>query len=252
MLYACKYCGIEFEVKQKLGGHSRVCKLNPRYASNLRQLDEARKNVGKNSKNIVINGESVYFKCELCENTYSTKSGLTLHTWKVHGDGKFFDPNAGYRDGTRQAWNKGKTKSSDERIERASEKISIALSGISRPNTRKERDLKQLNDYRLECSFSFSLQQFPDEFDFSLIEKYGWYSAKNRGNNLGGVSRDHIVSVKFGYDNGIDPKIISHPANCQLLIHNDNVSKNKKCGITLDELINKIKEWDNKYKSSGD
>lgn len=46
-----------------------------------------------------------------------------------------------------------------------------------------------------------------------------------------------------GFINKIDPEIISHPANCMLLRHNDNVSKGKKCGITLDELIDKIKNW---------
>lgn len=108
-----------------------------------------------------------------------------------------------------------------------------------------------LKEYRGLCSFRFSLNDYPDEFDFLLVEKYGWYRAKNRGDNLNGVSRDHIVSVRFGYENRIDPKIISHPANCQLLRHNDNVSKYKKCGLTIDELMMKIIHWDDKYGSMG-
>ena len=70
---------------------------------------------------------------------------------------------------------------------------------------------------------------------------------KNRGNNLDGVSRDHIVSVKYGYENGIDPQIIAHPANCQLLNHNENVSKGEKCGIKYEQLKQKITEWNIKY-----
>jgi hypothetical protein len=115
----------------------------------------------------------------------------------------------------------------------------------------KVRDLSKISDYRHECSFKFSLNEYPEEFDFSLVEKYGWYRAKNRGDNLNGVSRDHIVSVKFGYENKIDPKIISHPANCQLLRHNENISKNKKCSLTIDELLEKIEQWDDKYCSEG-
>lgn len=84
-------------------------------------------------------------------------------------------------------------------------------------------------------------------FDFSIIEKYGWYSPSNKRNNLGGVSRDHIYSVMEGFKNNIDSKILSHPANCQLMIHNDNISKGNKSSITLEELLEKIKEWDKKY-----
>lgn len=112
-------------------------------------------------------------------------------------------------------------------------------------------DRQSLKYYRMLCQFKFNLSNFPNEFDFSLVRKHGWYSAKNRGNNLGGVSRDHIVSVKYGYLNNIDPKVISHPANCKLLIHNDNISKHENCGMTLEELIQRIEEWDNKYKSLG-
>lgn len=108
-----------------------------------------------------------------------------------------------------------------------------------------------LTEYRRFCEFKFSLNDYPDEFDFSLIEKYGWYAAKNHGDNLFGVSRDHIVSVRFGFDNHIDPKIISHPANCQLLRHNDNVSKHKKCDMSINEILEKIKNWDDKYNKLG-
>lgn len=104
-----------------------------------------------------------------------------------------------------------------------------------------------LKDYRKKAAFNFSLSDFPNEFDFSLIEQYGWYKAKNHGDNLNGVSRDHMVSVMFGFKHAVDPSIISHPANCRLVRHNDNVSKGRKCLITIDDLILRIKEWDKKY-----
>jgi endogenous inhibitor of DNA gyrase (YacG/DUF329 family) len=89
-------------------------------------------------------------------------------------------------------------------------------------------------NYRRECQFNFSLSTYPSEFDFSLIEKYGWYKARNHGNNLNGVSRDHIIYIR-------------HPANCQLLRHNDNVSKGKKRSISFEELKLKIESWNKKY-----
>lgn len=101
--------------------------------------------------------------------------------------------------------------------------------------------------YHAKCKFEFTLLDYPNEFDFDLIRKYGWYRAKNHGDNLNGVSRDHMISIKFGYENKIDPEIIKHPANCQLLIHNNNSTKNAKCSILLDDLMKRIQEWNLKY-----
>jgi hypothetical protein len=105
----------------------------------------------------------------------------------------------------------------------------------------------EIENYKKNCKFNFNLKDYEDEFDFSIIEKNGWYKAKNRGNNLDGVSRDHMYSIMEGFRNKIDTKLISHPANCELMIHNMNVSKNDKCSITIEELKNKISKWDKKY-----
>jgi hypothetical protein len=91
------------------------------------------------------------------------------------------------------------------------------------------------------------LNSFPEEFKFSLIKENGWYKAKNHGDNLYGVSRDHIFSVNEAFKNKIDPYYISHPANCELLLHSDNASKSDNCKITINDLKNKVKKWNNKY-----
>jgi hypothetical protein len=101
--------------------------------------------------------------------------------------------------------------------------------------------------YKNRCKFKFSLNSFPNEFDFKLIETFGWYSPNNKKNNLQGVSRDHILSISDGWKNKIPPEIVSHPANCQLLLQSKNASKHKSSSITLEELEIKIKEWDLKY-----
>jgi len=101
--------------------------------------------------------------------------------------------------------------------------------------------------YRDQCKFTFGLKSYPDEFDFSLIEKFGWYKASNRGNNLQGISRDHIVSVDYGFRNNISPAIISHPANCRLMKHDENLLKNRKSDMSIDQLLEKIKAWDTRY-----
>jgi len=56
--------------------------------------------------------------------------------------------------------------------------------------------------------------------------------------------------VKDGFINNIDPKLLSHPANCRLMIHNGpngNNQKNDVSDITLGELFERINNWDNKY-----
>ena len=112
---------------------------------------------------------------------------------------------------------------------------------------RPKKDGVGLKWFRQRCAFTFNVYNYPEEFELPLIEKYGWYSASNHGGNLNGVTRDHMLSVRFAYDNGIDPKLVSHPANCRLLVHKENVSKYSKCSITLEELKQRIVEWETKY-----
>lgn len=111
----------------------------------------------------------------------------------------------------------------------------------------KESNKDGIARYRQLCKFKFSVKNYPNEFDLKLIEQYGWYQATNRGNNLNGISRDHIISVQFGFKNNIDPKIMSHPANCKLMRHVKNQKKNTNSEITLEELKQKIKVWNDKY-----
>jgi hypothetical protein len=117
-------------------------------------------------------------------------------------------------------------------------------------NCRREFERKNMDEYqkyRLDSNFKFNLADYSDEFDFSLVSEHGWYSPTNKKNNLGGVSRDHMLSVREGFEMGIDPKIISHPANCRLMIHNDNISKNKKSVITIKELLDRIEKFEEMY-----
>lgn len=113
--------------------------------------------------------------------------------------------------------------------------------------TAEDKDRLLYKEYKSKCAFDFAISKYPDEFDIELIKQYGWYSAANRGNNMNGVSRDHMYSIAEGYKNHVDPSIISHPANCQLLLQRHNASKHSKCSITLNELLLKIKKWDEKY-----
>ena len=52
---------------------------------------------------------------------------------------------------------------------------------------------------------------------------------------------DHIYSRKAGFENGVDPTIIAHPENLQVIPANDNRLKSYNCGMTLEELLVKTK-----------
>jgi|688.fasta_scaffold64646_5 hypothetical protein len=105
--------------------------------------------------------------------------------------------------------------------------------------------------YAYQCRFTFSISKYPQWFNYSskLILTYGWYSAANKGNNLSGCSRDHLLSVYDGFINNIDPILISHPANCEIVPHKLNQSKHKKSKISLDELLLRIELFDKMHES---
>lgn len=52
---------------------------------------------------------------------------------------------------------------------------------------------------------------------------------------------DHIYSIRHGFENSVDPAIISDIANLRLLWHTDNKSKHIRSDITLEDLMAKIK-----------
>ena len=100
-----------------------------------------------------------------------------------------------------------------------------------------------LERYRQLCEFKFNLSDYPEYFNCELIKINGWYKAKNRGDVPNGINRDHMYSIKDGFINNVDPLIMSHPANCQLITHNENIKKKNKSSVTLNELIERINNF---------
>lgn len=100
------------------------------------------------------------------------------------------------------------------------------------------------NIYRPSCEFTFNPSAYKDKLEnYNLIEKFGLYSPTNKGNNLKGISRDHMVSVKWGFDNNISSEIIKHPANCKLMLHKENNIKKTSNSISYKDLLLRIENW---------
>lgn len=94
--------------------------------------------------------------------------------------------------------------------------------------------------YYKECRFTFPKELIPylkgsSKFPNYASEKYSPY--KNS------ITRDHRVSRLYGFEHGIDPYLISHPANCELMLNNDNITKSDKCSISVSQLIDEVEYW---------
>ena len=94
--------------------------------------------------------------------------------------------------------------------------------------------------YKKFCNFKFGIYDYPQIPGYDKFLEYGmWHPV----NNPSGMTRDHILSKNDGWQNNIDPEIISHPANCQFLSLSENSSKSVRSDITETELKSLIEQW---------
>ena len=103
-------------------------------------------------------------------------------------------------------------------------------------------------EYKRQCQFQFNVYDYPEYFNLELLTQHGWYSPVNKNNNLNGVSRDHRLSIADGFEQNINPDIISHPVNCKLVCHRDNQIKHRKSTVSLEELSEEIRIFNLTYK----
>ena len=278
----CPHCKETFEMnKRSFANHVRWCKSNPRYEEILKSTREKKSKLAKEKiirekgefqdfkvvcatcgKEFIVSeranlfpSKEKYYCCKSCASThivseetkkkiadsvnqYYSKNGYKvrayIHTKICEFCGKEFIP-VGVAKKARFCNHNCAAKY----------KLRKKLELYADESIEKIKELQKI--YRRACNFNFSLNSFPEEFDFSLIEEFGWYTAKNHGNNMDGISRDHKFSVLEGFNQKIDPYYISHPANCQLLQQRKNASKCDKCSFSLDELKKAVEEWNNKY-----
>lgn len=250
----CPHCGqILLMNKRTFANHVRWCKSNPRY-NEIRNSTIAKNKIScKKTKlrklNCVICNTEYeiectdymfnkgYYKktcCDTCSKQLTVKN--TNNTVKIDKLKLYYAHNII----TKQCKYCGKTFET-----RKKNQIYCSIKCASK--AKYAHNINARKYYRQCCCFNFALNAFPEEFDFTLVEQFGWYKAKNHGDNLNGISRDHMVSQDYGYKNLIDPYIISHPANCKLLRHNENSSKYSNCSLTVDELLQRISDWHEKY-----
>ena len=100
--------------------------------------------------------------------------------------------------------------------------------------------------YWKECSFSFDVFLFPNIPGYELLKEYSFSRPQEKDPNYVYLHRDHMVSIKYGYENHIPSHHISHPANCAILLEKDNIIKGSNSSITYQDLLERINHWDSK------
>jgi predicted nucleic acid-binding Zn ribbon protein len=112
-------------------------------------------------------------------------------------------------------------------------------------NTKKQLGINITDEKKLyyqACAFKISKKEMKKIPGFDLLLKLGVY---NKHTNKNGVVRDHIISKAEGYVMGYDPRHISHPANCRFISYTDNLTKSSASDITYEQLLERIKQWEN-------
>lgn len=94
-------------------------------------------------------------------------------------------------------------------------------------------------NYRKQCQFKFSPFDEPNILGYDLLQHFGF----TKGFDENSLHRDHMVSIDYGWENNIEPKIISHPANCRLLLARENIRKGSGCSISIEQLHERIRLW---------
>lgn len=101
--YKCPDCGYEISkhcIRKHIG--SKACLKNQQNKKTLKIQEEWKQTNGK-------------YRCPYCDKEFS-KNGIASHIWRMHGEGKDFNPNIGYENGTRIVWNKGVTAKDNPKL----------------------------------------------------------------------------------------------------------------------------------------
>lgn len=100
--------------------------------------------------------------------------------------------------------------------------------------------------YKHESNWIDSMLNYiTDNIQLTLLKEHKLF---HNIENKSGVVRDHMYSRSEGFRNKVFPEILRHPANCSLILHAENASKNSKSSVTLNELFNNIKSFKDNWK----
>ena len=112
-----------------------------------------------------------------------------------------------------------------------------AIESRIRNGTMVPRD--QIEPYRRYKNKVSNLTNKQDLSFLDDIEKRGVYTSENKDV----YHVDHIVSISEGFLNDVPPEVISSPPNLRCIKACDNMAKNNKSDMTIDELYKEYDKW---------
>ena len=192
----CKYCGKEFDNKQKLGGHIIHCEKNPNFENSKKQLELARKNIKHNSNQ--------HLYCQYCGKEIGNKGCLILHE-------KYCINNPNHILSKTQQYNLQKDKKRNNEGKISGVWLNKKLSDLHKQKIReglqhwKETHKKEFEAYckgQSKCCENFKQYLRNNNIDF--IEEYCPYW-KERGYRLDIAFPDEKIGIEINgsqhYDN---------------------------------------------------
>lgn len=174
MSYKCKHCGKEFSDRYKLTGHSTWCEKNLKFSreERLKQLDDARShisNINAHKHGYTIKKDTTEFTCQYCGKICIGKNSLTQHErFCKNNPNRIESPFVKYNKEKDQAWNKGLTKETDERVRKGAENLKEAYSSGKVINHNKGITHTEEEKLRISKSRKRYLKEHPDKVPYLL------------------------------------------------------------------------------------
>ena len=104
---------------------------------------------------------------EICSFCGKEGKSVKYHIWRMHGAGQQHNPNKGYADGSRKAWNKGFPCSDDQKM-----KVSKKLKGKPRTTPISDQAKEKLSKIAIERGFGCGNKN---------SYAHGWYESPTAG-----------------------------------------------------------------------
>ena len=164
-------------------------------------------------------------QCDICGHLFSIK-GIGPHKWRMHGPGINFDPNRGYAEGNRKAWNKGMTKDSNPSVAKMAKSLKRPMSELEQSlnddGKLKRRFInKRVNAKNENIPFNLTYEQYME-----LVHEAGLKSSQ-----LGFTGEGYVLgrnNDSGGYELG----------NCRFITQKEN-SDEKNRRLYPDKYKNK-------------
>ncbi len=150
------------------------------------------------------------------------------------------------RDKPEEEKNRIKRKARETLLERYGVSSMHQIDGWTRNIVNKGIDTKLRNNKIIRDQSAFKkyksrVYRLTDKWAKRRFSRYQLNKRKLCGEE-NGLQIDHIVSVKYGFQNKIPEEIISHPCNLRLVTWQENDSKKDKCYDGIENVIKNIKK----------